>query len=129
LSNPPRTAPGDGRRYRGTLAGDGRPGPIEERIGRRLVRLVDPESGEGRRLLFDGLVDLVGPDGDALGKLEIREAYRRLALRLEARLEEEPPSSREDLAAGLERLRGWSRRMLSDPPRATRHSPDSPRRH
>ena len=55
--------------FRGTLSGDGRPGPIEERIGRRLVRLVDPESREGMRLLEEGDVDLVGPDGEQLGRV------------------------------------------------------------
>jgi len=52
------------RRFCGTLVGDGRPGPIEERIGRRLVRLVDPLSDEGVRLLAGGEVELVGPDGE-----------------------------------------------------------------
>ena len=34
------------RLFRCTMTGDGRPGPIEERIGRRLVRLVQPESDD-----------------------------------------------------------------------------------
>ncbi len=73
--------------YRGTLLGDGRPGPIEQRIGRRLVRLIDPESDEGLDLLDAGRVDLIGPDGDALGRLTTGEAYRLLLERLERRLD------------------------------------------
>jgi len=127
---PPRRESQSPPRFRGTLAGDGRPGPIEERIGRRLIRLVDPLSDEGLRLLEDGDVDLIGPDGDALGRVKIREAYRRLAARLEERLSDEAAdASRVDLADGLDRLRAWSRRMINDPERARGRSPGSrPRR-
>ncbi len=51
--------PTSGPTFRGTLSGDGRPGPIEERLGRRLIRLIDPESDEGMRLLSEGRVDLL----------------------------------------------------------------------
>ena len=108
------------RRFCGTLAGDGRPGPIEERIGRRLVRLVDPESDEGQRLLDQGAVELVGPEGRALGSVELREAYRRLRRRLERRLAEEEPAGEADgLREGLSRLEGWSRRLVRERERST----------
>lgn len=101
------------RRYRGTLAGDGRPGPIEERIGRRLVRLVDPQSAEGARLLTEGNVDLVGPEGDSLGRIRLDDAYRRLLDRLERRLgADADPSLRHNLEEGRDRLRDWSRRLI-----------------
>jgi len=109
------------RRYCGTLAGDGRPGPIEERIGRRLVRLVDPESDEGRDLLDQGRVELVGPEGDRLGSLRLQEAYDRLRRRLEERLAEEEPAAgaRSGLREGLTRLEGWSRRLVRERERST----------
>jgi hypothetical protein len=108
------------RRFCGTLAGDGRPGPIEERIGRRLVRLVDPQSDEGVRLLGGGRVELVGPDGEALGNVEIREAYRRLRARLEQRLADVAPEDHDGgLREGLDRLNDWSRRMVSERERST----------
>ena len=97
---------------RGTLGGDGRPGPIEERIGRRLVRLVDPESVEGSRLLDTGDVDLIGPDGGQLGRVRLAEAYRALRARMERRLA--GPAEvieRGVVEDGLERLRGWERRL------------------
>ena len=56
----PSHAPVKGPTYRGTLSGDGRPGPIEVRLGRRLIRTIDPESLEGTRLLIAGVVDLIG---------------------------------------------------------------------
>ena len=98
--------------YRGTLLGDGRPGPIEQRIGRRLVRLIDPESEEGLDLLEAGRVDLIGPDGDALGRLTTDEAYRLVLERLEARLDRKLGGA--DVAAlrdGMEQVRDWSRRL------------------
>ena len=103
------------RRFCGTLAGDGRPGPIEERIGRRLVRLVNPQSDEGVRLLDSGRVELVGPDGEALGNVEIREAYRRLRERLERRLADVADDERDGgLREGLDRLSDWSRKLVRE---------------
>ena len=72
--------------FKGTLSGDGRPGPIEERLGRKLLRLVDPESDEGQKLLGEGEVELVGPDGECLGRVSIRQAYEVLIARLESRI-------------------------------------------
>ena len=97
---------------RGTLGGDGRPGPIEERIGRRLVRLVDPESAEGSRLLDAGDVELIGPDGGRLGRVRLAEAYRALRVRMEQRIAgPEEIIDRDVIAGGLERLRRWERRL------------------
>lgn len=75
-----------GRRLRAFLLGDGTPGPIEVRLGRRLLQLLSPESQQGRALLDAGGVDLVGPDGEALGRIPIQEARKRLQERLERAL-------------------------------------------
>jgi hypothetical protein len=102
--------------YKGTLSGDGRPGPIEERLGRRLLRLVDPESDEGRKLLEQGGVELVGPDGERLGRMRIEEAYEQLIARLERRLTEiEDPAGQTGIEEGLQRLRARSQQAISDP--------------
>lgn len=73
-------------RLRVTLLGDGSPGPIEARIGRRLIRLVDPGSEEGVWLLGSRRVELVGPGGEQFGRVRLKEAWRRLSKRLERRL-------------------------------------------
>jgi len=100
------------RLLRATLRSDGRAGPIEERIGRRLIRLVDPQSDEGIELLRSGNVDLVGPDGEHLGCIGPAEACQRLLERLERRLEDpEIEGERDALQEGLERLRAWSERI------------------
>jgi hypothetical protein len=102
--------------FKGTLSGDGRPGPIEERLGRRLVRLVDPESEEGRRLLARGDVELLGPDGECLGCLSISDAYEELIGRLELRLSEiDNPAEQAGIEEGLKRVRARSERIVSDP--------------
>jgi hypothetical protein len=106
----PVPASSRGARLRATLAGDGRPGPIEERIGRRLVRLVDPSSDEGRALLRSRCVELVGPEGDFLGCLSIEEASRVLRERLERRLAD-PAADSAALREGLSRLAAWSDRL------------------
>lgn len=75
-----------GRTLRAILTGTGRAGPIEERLGRRLVRLVDPDSAEGRSLLDSGRVTLIGPEGESLGPIAIESAWVRLRDRLERAL-------------------------------------------
>ena len=90
--------------------GDGRLGPIEERIGRRLIRLVDPQSEEGRALLDSGAVDLLGPEGERFGRIVPGELRRRLRERLERRLAR-PNSGSEGsaLREALRRLEARSR--------------------
>ena len=90
---------------RATVSGDGSPGPIEERIGRKLVRLMDPGSEEGERLLQSGLVELVGPGGEKLGRIRMEEAWRRLICRLEEQLESSDTPDEELVREGLDRLR------------------------
>jgi hypothetical protein len=68
--------------FRATISGVGRPGPIEERLGWRLVRIVDPASKEGGRLLRDRQVTFIGPEGTALGRVDLDQARRLLKLRL-----------------------------------------------
>jgi hypothetical protein len=92
--------------FRATITGVGRPGPIEERVGRRLVRIVDPSSKEGVALLRSGQVTFVGPEGRELGCRGIKDARRLLRERLERRLEGAPadPSVRHAIEDGLIRL-------------------------
>lgn len=100
--------PTSGPTFRGTLSGDGRPGPIEERLGRRLIRLIDPESDEGVRLLSEGRVDLLGPDGTRLGMVRAADALRRLRQRLEHRMQGNVTAYERDLVAkGIDRLNHW----------------------
>jgi hypothetical protein len=99
--------------FHGTLAGDGRPGPIEHRMGRRLLRLIDPESKEGIRLLCDGQVQLTGPDGEMLGCLKPHQAYARLRERLERCLAAPGGGDRTALEQGLDQLRSWCERIGS----------------
>ncbi len=100
-------------RFRGTLRSDGDLGPIEERFGRRLMRLIDPHSEEASALLDAGRVELVGPDGDTLGATPLEQAYLKLERRLRAQLEqmdEELDSEFRTLADCLERVRERERR-------------------
>lgn len=68
--------------FRATITGIGHPGPIEERLGRRLVRIVDPESKEGAALFRTGQVTFLGPQGATLGRVGLDQARRLLRLRL-----------------------------------------------
>jgi hypothetical protein len=97
---------------RATVSGDGRLGPIEERIGRRLIRLVDPRSEEGRSLLDAHSVDLLGPGGEHFGYVGPDEARRRLRERIEARLADPRfESDAEGLREGLRRLEARGREI------------------
>jgi len=97
------TAPRTRGVLRATVSGDGRLGPIEERIGRRLIRLVDPQSEEGRSLLDSQAVDLLGPGGEHFGCIDPGEARRRLREKIEDRLAE--ARSGTDIGALREALR------------------------
>jgi hypothetical protein len=92
--------------FRATITGVGRPGPIEERLGRRLVRIVSPESKEGVELLMSGRVTFVGPGGEALECQGLRDARRLLRQRLQSRLAGRSGDEAADaLHDGLARLR------------------------
>jgi hypothetical protein len=92
--------------YRATITGVGRPGPIEERLGWRLVRIVDPDSKEGVALLRDRQVTFIGPEGTALGRVSLEQARRLLKLRLESALAEVGgDDGAEAIREGLVRLR------------------------
>jgi len=92
--------------YRATITGVGRPGPIEERLGWRLVRIVDPESKEGAALLRNRQVTFIGPEGTALGRVDLDQARRLLKLRLESVLAElGGDDGAEAIREGLVRLR------------------------
>ena len=106
------TAPRPRGLLRATVAGDGRFGPIEERIGRRLMRLVDPRSDEGRSLLSSGSVDLLGPGGEHFGCVRPSEALLRLRQNLERRLRDTPNGPDSDaLREGLRRLDAQCRQI------------------
>jgi hypothetical protein len=108
----PNARPSPAHRFRVALTGDGCPGPIEERIGRRLVRLVDPQSEEGRHLLAAEPIEWVGPDGASLGQLSVQQAYDELFSRLERMLDERPePTRRRNIESCLERLSSWVERV------------------
>lgn len=94
--------------FRATITGVGRPGPIEERVGRRLVRVVDPESREGVALARSGRIRWVGPEGDCLGSMDLEDVRRLLCERFERRIAES--SAEAALRDGLARLRAPARR-------------------
>jgi hypothetical protein len=91
--------------FRATITGVGRLGPIEERLGRRLVRIVSPESREGLDLLKSGRVVFLGPAGETMGCQGLREARMLLRKRLQNRLADLRGSESADAVRdGLARL-------------------------
>jgi len=119
------------RSHRATLAGDGRPGPVEERIGRRLVRLIDPLSEEARALGAAGRIEWIGPEGAPLGRVPASTACAELKLRLERALaaaETAPLAEREALTYGLARLEGWSEQLQQAPTPFPRRQDSQPHR-
>ena len=100
------TSPAGRGTFRATISGVGLPGPIEERLGWRLVRIVDPASREGAMLLRDRQVTFIGPEGTALGRLDLGEARQLLRQRLEGVLAEIlEGEGAEAVRDGLARLR------------------------
>jgi hypothetical protein len=92
--------------FRATITGVGVLGPIEERLGWRLVRTVRPDSKEGQALVRGRQVAFLGPDGTALGRIDLGEARRWLELRLRTVLADAGRDESGDaLRDGLVRLR------------------------
>lgn len=109
-------APGEPSRvFRATVLGDGSPGPIEERIGRKLLRLVDPCSPEGDRLLRSGVVEILGPGGENFGRIRVEEAWRQLTRRLQKQLASPDPQGEGLVREGLKRLRSRTARAPGAP--------------
>lgn len=101
MSDRVEAAPGG--RFRGLLQSDGRCGPIEHRLGRRLLRMIEPDSDEGRTLLREGRVELISPEGESLGTVSPEQAAAPLLERLERSIED---ARGERAVADLEELRG-----------------------
>ena len=119
------------RSHRATLAGDGRPGPVEERIGRRLLRLLDPLSEEARALGAASRIEWIGPEGAPLGRIPPAAACAELKLRLERALAAAacaPAAERDALTYGLARLRGWSEQLQQAPEPSPRRRDSQPHR-
>ena len=89
--------------FRATINGVGRPGPIEERVGRRLIRVVDPDSREGATLARSGSVLWVGPEGSPLGRLDLESVRSLLRARFERQLGD-PATDAGAIRDGLARL-------------------------
>jgi hypothetical protein len=73
------------------VTGEGRVLPIVEKVGRRVIREIDPGSAEGSRLLAQGKVDLwsdlgvrIDPGGEPRRLSVDRRALRRLPSRTPA---------------------------------------------
>lgn len=64
--------------YAARLCGDGKILHIEERIGKKLLRTIDPLSKAGRELLNTQKVLFHMPDGELLRGKHAREAYQNL---------------------------------------------------
>jgi hypothetical protein len=84
---PPQDPTGlERKRYLAIVRSDGALLPIEERLGRRRLRSLTPESLEARRLLQSGAVAFVMPDGTELAGVPLADVYERLSARTTALL-------------------------------------------
>ncbi|HEX5045015.1 MAG TPA: hypothetical protein VFV75_19130 [Candidatus Polarisedimenticolaceae bacterium] len=104
---------------------------MEERIGRRLVRLLDPLSDEARALGAAGRIEWIGPEGAPLGRIPPADACAELKRRLERALaaaRSAPAAERQALTYGLARLRSWSEQLQQAPAPFPRRRDSQPHR-
>jgi len=76
------------------VCGDGRILPIVESIGRRVVREIDPEGREGRRLLAAGQVTLRSADGRTSCRVPVDQFLREMKAQISGRASEHPRDRR-----------------------------------
>lgn len=67
--------------YTALICDDGTILPIEEKLGRRLLRTIDPASREGRELLRRDAILLTSAEGPTIAGLAIDEVLDRLSRR------------------------------------------------
>ena len=102
--------------YSAVICSDGTLLPIEERLGRRLLRTLPPDCREARGLLKQGCVDLLTSDGRMLSGMTIDAVYRRLSSETSARLSENEANNewRRRCRETLENIERWKRILSRD---------------
>jgi hypothetical protein len=104
------------RTYSAVIRSDGSVLPIEERLGRRLLRTLPPDSTEGRQLLRRDCVSLLTADGRSLAGLSTGEVYDRLRAMTAQRLAENPrdPDWRRRCKDTLLTIDRWRKALARD---------------
>ncbi len=104
------------KRYTAILCGDGKILPIEERLGKRLLRTIDCASGEGRDLLRRGWVFLRTSEGKCLDGTPLQHVYTRLREEAESRMAERPDDAgwQRHWLTQLTSIRTWEIDLLGD---------------
>lgn len=104
------------KHYSAVLCGDGRILPIEERLGRRLLRTIEAPTPEGAELLRRGWVALRTLEGKALENLPLSRVYARLKEEVSERLAERPHDASwcSHYSGILETVRQWEERLLTE---------------
>ena len=102
--------------YSAVIRSDGSVLQIEERLGRRLLRVVSPSSREGRRLLRKDCVTLMTAEGRPLAGLSIEDVYERLRSEATMRLAERPRDAdwRRRCLDTLGTIERWQRTLARD---------------
>ena len=102
--------------YSAVIRSDGSVLPIEERLGRRLLRTLPPDSAEGRQLLRRDCVTLLTADGRHLAGLSIEDVYERLREETASRLSEHPsdPEWRRRCRDTLVTIERWHKALGRD---------------
>src|SRR6185436_9800753 len=76
--------------YFAVIRSDGSLLPIEEKLGRRLLRTLPADSNEGRQLLRQDCVNLTTAEGRPLAGLSIEDVYQKLRSQTTQRLARRP---------------------------------------
>lgn len=102
--------------YSAVIRSDGSLLPIEERLGRRLLRTLPADSQEGRQLLRKDCVVLLTADGRHLAGLSIEDVYERLRSETTIRLAERPgdPEWRRRCKDALVTIERWHKALARD---------------
>jgi len=105
-------------RYSAAIAGTGETQSVQEFIGRRFVRHIDPCSRLGRRLLRSGQVSLWCDPVVQGEHLPVSDVLGRLRQRVQRELDEpgSPPGQDQNCRQRLKVIEDWQAFYLADPP-------------
>ena len=104
------------KNYLARMCGDGKILQIEERIGNKLLRTIDPLSRSGRKLLNTQKIIFHMPDGEIVQGKNIREIFQKLKENSLEKIQKFPEAQewKERLEKTIEQINGWEKLYLHD---------------
>lgn len=97
--------------YVARICGNGQILPIEERVGKKLLKTINPVSKKGKELIAKQEVTFLLPDGERLAKASLRQVFLKLRENTleKMKLPLEDKYQEEHLHGVMENIKHWEK--------------------